>query len=102
MASATHSVLNTSENIHRVKDKYGQYSDKISRSKRLVDEIQKAERWEEQKLQWSFNALLFTSFYLLAKRFFLWEFLFAVYYVGCILVSYGWHSVVLPLVTGVG
>ena len=37
--AGTHSILNTSQNIHGARDKYGQYSDKINRSKNLVDEI---------------------------------------------------------------
>ena len=39
MSNATHSVLTTSENMQRAKDKYGQYSDKIHKSQNLVDQI---------------------------------------------------------------
>ena len=98
MSSATHSVLHTSENLHKTKDKYDKYSDKIRRSKDLVDEIQKAEKWDEMKLQYSFKFFLFTITYLFLKRFFLWEIIYAIYYLVCIGVTFVLDFVLMPFV----
>ena len=97
MSSATHSVLATSENMHRAKDKYGKYSDKILRSQKLVEEIQKAERWDEQKLRYSFYFFVSTAVYLLLKRFFLWEIIFATYYLIVVFGSYVLEYLVIPV-----
>ena len=43
MKEGSHSILATSENLHGAKDKYDVYTGKITRSKKLVDEIAKAE-----------------------------------------------------------
>mmetsp|Transcript_23061 Transcript_23061/g.27037 ORF Transcript_23061/g.27037 Transcript_23061/m.27037 type:complete len:133 (+) Transcript_23061:21-419(+) len=99
MQAGTHSVLATSENINRAKGSYDKYSDKIRRSKLLVDEIIKAEQWDEKKLRYSFNCFTATVVYLLLKRFFLWEFLFAAYYLVFIFGHYLIDFVLLPLVS---
>ena len=99
MSTATHSVLNTSGNINKTKEKYNQYSDKIKRSKDLVDEIQRAEKWDEQKLRFSFNFFVFTVVYLFLKRFFLWEFLYATYYLISIFVTYALDFIIMPLIS---
>ena len=70
------------------KGNYDKYGDKIRRSQLLVDEIVKAERWDEMKLRYAFNFFLFTVIYIVLKRFFLWEFLYAVYYLMIILGQY--------------
>ena len=97
--AGTHSVLNTSKNIHGAKDKYGQYTDKINRSKNLVDEIQKAEKWDEMKLRYSFNFLMGTSIYLLLKRFFLWEILYAIYYLAIVFGQYLIQFILMPILS---
>ena len=100
MSSANHSVLATSNNIHGAHDKYNKYSEKIRRSQLLVEEIQKAERWDELKLRYSFNFFLFTAAYLLAKRFFLWETIYLLYYLVLILYKYTTEFILLPLIQG--
>ena len=97
MSSATHSVANTSRNIHGAKDKYEQYCEKIRRSQQLVADIQKAERWDEQKLRYAFNFFLFTATYLLLKRFFLWEIIYAAYFFLYIFTTYLTEFVLMPL-----
>ena len=63
----------------------------------MVEEIQKAERWDELKLRVSFNFFLFTIVYLFAKRFFLWEVIYALYYLTVILFKYTMEFLLMPL-----
>ena len=100
MQAGTQSVLATSENIHSAKDRYGEYTDRIKRSKGLVDEIQKAERLDELKLRYSFNFFVGTAVYLLLKRFFLWEIIYAVFYIATITASYSLDFIITPLLSG--
>ena len=88
MKAGTHSVLSTSENLGHAKGSYDKYSDKIRRAQVLVDEIIKAEKWDEMKLRYSFYFFLFTVAYIILKRFFLWEFLYAIYYIAFIVGQY--------------
>ena len=97
MSSATHSVNNTSSNLTNARQKYDSYSDKIGRSQKLVAEIQRAERWDELKLQYSFNFFCGTAGYLVAKRFFLWEIIYAVYFLAVVFCQHTTNYVVLPL-----
>ena len=81
MQAGTHSVLATSQNLGHAKNNYTAYSDKINRTHTLVDEIVKAEQWDEMKLQYSFKFLLISAFYMILKRFYLWEIIYAIIYI---------------------
>ena len=100
MKRGAHSVLTTSENLSSAKDQYDIYGNKIDRSKKLVDEIAKAEQWDELKLRYSFNFFVATAVYLLLKRFFLWEIIYAVFYLVRILGTFIIDFVLMPTIMG--
>ena len=50
MRSGNQTVDATAENIRKAKTTYDQYGRKIVDTTRLVDEIQRKERWDEMKL----------------------------------------------------
>ena len=51
------------------------------------------------KLQYSFRAFVATVAYLLLKRFYLWEFLYAAYFLLYVFVTYAFEFILLPLVS---
>ena len=85
---ATQVVDRTADNMRKAKVTYDKYDPKIRETTRLVDEIQKKERWDEMKLKYSFNAFMYSAAYLFLKRFYLNEIIYLLLYIAYYLMQY--------------